>query len=214
LKKLLEENKQIKKVFLGAGYHNLSNYYDDFIDGEYSLSVSPKYFYLLPFEEQMNLMRWNYSNLSIFLKKVFTLSFRYLLNKNFDYGGYKNDFIRVSANQKSMDKRLNYQFYKDGKLNQFSETNLKYLNMIVNLCLQYKVELILLNTPLHPYFRNKIPGAYVMKFKEIVDSNKFKLMDFEQIKFNDNCFIPDGDHLSGEGVKQFAKIFISAKNMK
>ena len=214
LKKLIEENKNIEKVYLGVSYHSLSNYYDDFISGEYSPSVSPKYFYILPIKEQFKLIRWNLKNLPAFIKGIFSISYRYLFKDvTFDYGGYSNNFTNSMALKPSMEKRLHFQYYKGKVLNNFSEINLAYLTKIIALCKANEMDLVLLNTPLHPYFKSKIPIIYINKFNEIVNTHKLKVIDFSALSFSDSCFIPDGDHLSVKGACQLTKELLRIKHM-
>lgn len=206
LKKLIEENQNIEKVYLGASYHSLSNYYDDFISGEYSPSVAPKYFYILPINEQFKLIRWNVKNIPTFIKGVLSISYRYLFKDvTFDYGGYSNSFTNSMAMKPSMEKRLHFQYYTGKELNNFSEINLTYLTKIIVLCKTSKIDLVLLNTPLHPYFKSKVPIIYINKFNEIVNTQNLNVIDFNALTFSDSCFIPDGDHLSAKGAYQLTK---------
>lgn len=106
-----------------------------------------------------------------------------------------------------MDKRIAFQFYKNGKLNGFSEINLHYLLEIIKLCKEHKIELILLNTPLHPYYKGQIPAVYIDKYNEIIGMNKLQVVDFKGVEFDDSCFVPDGDHVSEKGA------YIASKSM-
>jgi hypothetical protein len=213
LKKLLEANKQIQKVYLGASYHSLSNYYDDYISGNFSASVSPKYFFLMPFEEQLKLIKWNISSLSEFLKRIFSICYRYLFQDvRFDYGGYVNNFKNTKAIYSSMDKRLNFQYFSDNKLRGFSEVNLLYLNKIIALCDEMDIELVLINTPVHPHLKNRIPTAFLRKYNEIIKSENLRVLEINNLTFNESSFIPDGDHLSMEGAVIFTNAISALKN--
>ena len=68
LKLLLNNNPHVKKVYLGFSYHNLSNYYEKFISGDYSVIIAPKYFYILPPKEQFKMVYWNKKKLISFIK--------------------------------------------------------------------------------------------------------------------------------------------------
>lgn len=48
LKFLLAENSNVKRVYLGLGYHSLSNFYDKFIYGKDSKTISSNYFSYSP----------------------------------------------------------------------------------------------------------------------------------------------------------------------
>lgn len=202
LKAILEANPQIKVVYLGYGYHSFSNYFEDYISGKYSKLVSPKYYFILPISEQFKLIKWNSKELPLYFKSIMLSGTKNLLSKkNYTFsGGYNNEFINVSASKESMDKRLNFQFYTEGKLNNFSVINLYYLRKIVDLCSIKNIELILFSSPLHLYYRSKLPIEYCNKYNDIIESNNLKIIDFSELKLGDEYFIPDGDHVSEKGA--------------
>ncbi|MEE9573135.1 MAG: hypothetical protein V3W20_08820, partial [Candidatus Neomarinimicrobiota bacterium] len=74
-----------------------------------------------------------------------------------------------------------------------------YLLKIIDLCDKNKVELITLNTPLHSYYKNKIPMEYLRKYNEIISQNRIVSINFYELFLDDYCFIPDGDHVSEKG---------------
>jgi hypothetical protein len=215
LKKIVEENKKIENVYLGFSYHSLSNYYDKFISGEYSSSISPKYFHTLPVKEQIRLIYWNFKNLSSFIKDLGKINYKYLSDgTTFSFGGYLNNFYNTVPLKTSMEKRLQFQFYTDKKLNDFSDINLLYLTKIINICKINKINLLILNTPLHAYYESKIPENYIDKYNEIVKLNNLKVINFKDLSFSDSCFIPDGDHLSVKGAYQVTNELLRIKNKR
>jgi hypothetical protein len=213
LKILVEQNKQIEKVYLGASYHSLSNYYDQFIVGEFSPSIAPKYFYVLPLKEKIKLIRWNLNNLPKFIGTLSEVSQRYLFESNaYNYGNYSNKFKKSRAVKSSMDKRLNFQYYTGKDLNDFSDINMLYFSKIIELCSSNNIDLILLNTPIHPYFKSKVPAVYINKFEELAKNNNLKVIDFNLLTFTDSSFIPDGDHVSVKETFNIAKALESLKS--
>ncbi|HEX6430456.1 MAG TPA: hypothetical protein VF008_22345 [Niastella sp.] len=213
LKKLIEKNQHIEKVYLGVGYHSLSNYFDKFINGEYVPSVSPKYFYLLPGEVQCKLVAWNRKNFPPFIKEVARIGYSYLIKEvTFSSSfGYSNNYTHEMASKPSMEKRLQYQFYTNGKLNDFSAINLIYLNKIINLCKTNKIDLVFLNAPIHPYYRSKIPANYIARFNEIANAYHVQVIDFSNLSLGDSCFIPNGDHVSEKGAYEVTNELIRLK---
>ena len=206
LKKTIEKNKNIKTVYLGFSFHSLSNYYDNFISGKYSNSVSPKYFFTVPVKEKISLIYWNHENLIPYSKNVIKIGYNYLFNKRtFSFGGYSNSFANTTAVKTSMEKRIQFQFYSGNVLNNFSDINLLYLDKIINLCKVNKVNLLIINTPLHSYYQNKIPKNYILKYNETIRKYNLKCINLSGLSFSDSCFIPDGDHLSEKGANQFTK---------
>ncbi len=93
--------------------------------------------------------------------------------------------------------------------------NLDYLEGLY-LCKTKKVELIFLTTPLHSYFRDKVPDVYRHKYAEIIKSEKIKLIDLSTLTLTDDCFIPDGVHVSQKGSvvtsKQISDYELSLNN--
>lgn len=206
LKLLLENNNSIKRVYLGVSFHSLSNYYDKFINGDYSSSISPKYFFKLTPIEQARLIYWNKKNFCSFMREVIKSGILQIYNKNYAHlnEGYSNQFRETLAVDSSMDKRLLFQYYDNNKLNSFSEINIHYLNKIIALCKKTDVHLIIINTPLHSYYYKKIPKEYKEKLTEIIKINQLDYVDLSNLELSDNCFIPDGDHLSSLGAEKIS----------
>ena len=200
VKKLLENNPAIDTLYLGFSYHSLSDYNDDFVFGEFSPYISAKYFFILPNSEKVHFLKENSKNLSLYLKNIL----RDGLGNSF-FGGYENTFKNTTTIQKSMDKRMAFQFYKAGKLNGFSDFNMGYFDKIVQLCREKKVEPVLLSTPLAPYYKNKIPVEYRQKYAEALREYRLKVVDFDGLVLDDSCFIPDGDHVSEKGATIVSK---------
>jgi hypothetical protein len=200
---ILKNNPSIKKMYLGFGYHSLSSYYDDYISGKYSKFISSRYFFILPTDEKMLILKQNCKQLPELVKTIISNNFETLLAKDRNalfLGYYENDFHAVSAVRESMDHRLSEQFYEDGKIRDFSETNLYYLYQLIDLCKKEHIELVILNTPLHPYYKSKIPQKFIEKYDEIVREKNLKVIHFDHLRLKDSCFIPDGDHVSVEGA--------------
>jgi len=113
--------------------------------------------------------------------------------------GYNNSFENVYAKKESIDKRLKFQFYNNGNLNNYSSINLSYLKKIIVLCKAEKIELVLLNTPLHSYYKNNVPNEYINKYNEFINLYNLEVIDFSGLHLMDDCFVPDGDHVSKKG---------------
>lgn len=203
LKEILKLNPSIKRVFLGFSYHNLSTSYDDVVVGIGSKDVSPRYFFILPRSKQLEFLKFNSSELTPFAKNIAFLGLKNLIAKNKKYsflGYYTNTFQSSRAIKSSMDKRIRAQYYDKGKLYGFSDYNIHYLQEIIHLCENKKVDLVVLNTPLQSYYKNKVPNKYVQKYNDVISSNHLKVESFKDLVLTDSCFIPDGDHVSERGA--------------
>lgn len=192
LKKILSENSNIKKIYLGFSYHNISSYYDEFIYGKRAQDILPRYFDLLPFREKLRCMPLK---VSVFYRNYINIK------KNGINHGYDNKFISTSAIKKHMIKRVNTQFFTDsGDVLSFSEINIQYLKKIKDLVRTEDIELIILKVPVHPYYSKLIPNEYIEKFNNLMLEHQLVTLDFNSIVLDDSCFIPDGDHVSLKGA--------------
>ena len=203
LQKILETNQHIKKIYLGCSYHSFSDYQYDFIFGRYANEIAARYFFILPFAQQVKVITHNISHFNVFTKNMLTMGARNVFtgNADFSFGGkFKNEFTNSSVKEKSLYKRLVIQYYNGAQLRDFSEINIQYLLKIKELCGTKNIQLILLQTPLHVVYRNSIPQKFSNKFKTFVAENNFELMDLAEMDLDDSCFIPDGDHVSAKGA--------------
>lgn len=202
LKRILALNQQLKIVYLGFGYHNLSSYYDDYVFGKYNNEISSRYFFILPASEKQKFIKCNLGDEILYFKNIFEKGITNLLRKKDKYsflGYYQNGFHNVESRKKSMDKRIQLQFFNETKIANFSEVNIIYLKKIITLCKENNKDLIVLNTPLDPYYKNNIPRQYIDKYNQIIETQKLRVIDFHNLKFQKNDFIKDGDHLSVKG---------------
>lgn len=206
LKMLLDTHPSIKQVFLGVSYHSLSNYFNQYIDGVYSASISPRYFFLLPFKEQIRVFNWNRNHPAGFLKSIFKKGMAQAAMRRYSFmGGFINSFEGTTAVDSSMEKRIKFQYYTLGKLNSFSAYNIRYLSEIEGLCQARGVELTVLSSPLHDHYYKKVPKAYKDKLNQIITTNKLNYIDLTNLPLDENCYIPDGDHVSFLGAKKTSK---------
>jgi hypothetical protein len=206
---LLQHNPSIKKVYLGFGCHNISTHYDEFVSGEFSKDIAPKYFYTLPLKEKLFIIRHNKKDLFSLLESILHNGWRNknLYKTNSLLGHYENYFINCAATKSSMDKRIETQFYKNGQLRGFSAVNIKYFTKIVQLCRSRNVALVVLNTPLHPYYKNKIPTKFINEYNTLMTENNLKPFDFSMLILNDSSYVPDGDHISAKGSPVTTALF-------
>ncbi|MDD3080347.1 MAG: hypothetical protein PHH37_14770 [Paludibacter sp.] len=202
LKMVLDNNPSIDTVYLGLSYHSLSIYYNRFINGDCSAAVAPNYFYLLPLDEQFRMINWNTNNLIPFMLSIIEQSINRVVNKkNYPYiDGFIYRFEKTKANKSSMDKRLHFQYYTNKRVNAFSKLNIDYLDKIIDMCKSKGVVLITLNTPLHEYYYKNTPVKYKEKLRDLINSRGLNYIDLSKIKLDDDCFIPDGDHVSEKGA--------------
>jgi len=200
IEKLINKNPNLEKIYLGFSYHNISSYYDEYIYGKYSKDIIPRYFDILPDSEKQKYLPnklWSFYKNYLKIKLIGTKT------------GYVNQFNNTSAVEKSMNKRINFQYYNTkGELKEFSELNIKYLKKIRDLVLKENIQLVLLDIPVHTYYKERIPKEYKQKYNEIVGNNQFNSLNFEEITLDNDCFILDGDHLSAKGATKLSSFLL------
>ena len=62
------------------------------------------------------------------------------------------------------------------------------------------LNLILVNTPVHTLYKNKIPKKFKVMFEQLSESGRFKILDLSDLLSEEYLFIPDGDHVSQKGA--------------
>jgi len=193
IRKLINDNPNLEKIYLGFSYHNISSYYDDFIFGKYSEKIVARYFDILPSNEKIEYFP---KNISVFYKHYLTTKYRGVKQ------GYGNRFKNTTAVEEFMVERIKFQFFDEaGDLMKFSDINIQYLKKIKELAANHDLQLIILDTPLHPYYRSMIPEAYQVKYNELIEVNNLTKIDFEEMTLGEDDYAPDGDHVSDKGAE-------------
>jgi hypothetical protein len=194
IRRLLEHNARIRRIYLGFSYHNLSSANEDFVFGRYSKDIASRYFFILPISEQFRLLSANKHHLYAFIKKTL------LYKPSAFLGGYENNSYLSAVVDSSVSKRIKFHYYNGTRLAPVSAFNLQYFDKIIRLCSRRGIQLTLLNTPLHPLYTSRIPSQYTSRYQQLVARYKLPIVDFKNIPFDDSCYIPDGDHVSVKGA--------------
>ena len=202
LRSLLESGSSIQNVYLGFAYHNIAESNNTYLEKIGTGIIATDYFYLHTWPEKMGFMfTWAIHSPS---------HFRVVISKGLDniirdVRTYDGEFIKKqivsSATRKKMDERILKTFLSSGMGDGFAYRNMEYLAQIHKLCKSKGVRLILVNTPIHPYFRSKIPGRYVQRYDRLIDSLRLEVMDLSRLFHDDTLFTADGYHVSYEGAR-------------
>lgn len=207
---LLTRNPQIRKVYLGFGYQNLSSIYDSAVVGSATINISSQYFYLMPVNFKALILKNKFYDIP-FWSKTLKMGFEFLSGdrrKTF-LGGYENKFTSGYFDSISIKKRIKFHFYDKDAIRPFSEENILYLKRIIELCRNNHIELTLLKTPVHSLYMSGVPQIYINRYDEIFHATTLRLIDFKDIKLTDNDFVQDGDHLSSLGARKVSS-YLSA----
>jgi hypothetical protein len=202
MKVLLETNPGIKKVYLGLGYHNISNHYDGYIFGKHAKDIAARYFLILPLKDQLMIISRNPGDFIELMGNVWNNGIKNIHLEKADntlLGHYENYWSNVAAKKSAIDKRVLLQFYENGRLRDFSKFNIRYIQKMIELCRSANIELVIVNAPVHPYYKAKVPPVFKDKYGRLIGENKLEVFSFDALKLNDGSYVPDGDHISAEG---------------
>ncbi len=202
IKRILAANDHIEKIYLGFSYHNLSSYFNNFIYGKGAHALTSKYFYMLPLNQKLQLLRWNLAHPRTFFKSIVKAGMHSVkYQPDFEFlGGYDNTFVYLKADTLSINKRIQHQYFNEQKPREFSMFNIQYLKKIISLCEAKNVELTVIKTPSNDLYNVQIPISYLNKYKKILYENKLTQIDLNSFALTDDCFTPDGDHLTKKGA--------------
>jgi hypothetical protein len=212
LKKILAANPQIENIILGFSYHNLSSFFDAYTIGKHAKSILPRYVDLFSYNELFELVK-AYPALwwPAFSKIVSTNNDKYPYIGKFSNGHTKELMFKKDL----MLKRINSQYFMNGKPREVSKNNIEYFGRLITLCKQHKVKLTLINTPLHKKYFDEIPIKYIEEYKKLIKESDLDIIEFESLVLSDQNFLPDGDHLNTSGAFLATHYFIkkwAAKN--
>jgi hypothetical protein len=205
--KFVSKKSKIKKVILGYSDHNITAYYDEFINGHLSLVMPHKLFFILDFKEKLRVLNWNKTKLISFFKQiVLSAYYQYQNHENskLEYwfsDGFHNSFKETEANVFAIKKRISFQFYKSKKLIRLSDLNIFYLKEIISFCIEHNIELIFLKTPLHLEYCSRVPEMFKFKYKNLIKENNIRLINLEKLNLTDSNYVPDGDHVTLQGAE-------------
>lgn len=209
LRLIESSNPNIDTVFLGIGPQSFSDFYDAFTYSPrmlavhfFSLSWSAKSELISNIEKPVNVV----SNIMIDIIKATGSNNR--ANVNMWLGKFSNTYSNVQAERDVINRRVRLHFRKKKEERGFSNLNIDYFKSIVRFCKVNDIELILLETPLHPHYESNIPKKFKVLFHDLVSETKLRVIDFSELKFVKSDFLPDGDHLSSEGATK-ASIYLN-----
>ncbi|MGH2665084.1 hypothetical protein [Flavobacterium sp.] len=207
LKKLIDNNKNIKNVFMSFTNNQINNSYDSTTiwSKKYINFRYPKYALNFDFGESCILLK---NNPATFLKaqqRVLKNNVRFVCKNNSSiiengyWGGFKylkrdktDSLIKVFKKVKPLVKM------------KYPKVTLDYLDKIIKLCEDNKINLYLLRCPMHKLA--DLDNDYF--FKKIVQSrySNITFLDFKNFPL-ENDFYADFSHLNHKGSTKFSLFF-------
>lgn len=202
LKHLLSKEDNVSHVYLGFGYHNLSDYYDEYIFGSLSKNFVHRYIGVMPIGDLFKVILKNPGEFGDIFRRILQKGGESGLKQQCSlYGTFPAERKMESYNPSQMEKRILAQYFNaDGTLRGVSENNLEYLDKIIALLRKNNVDITLLNTPLHTGYVNAIPEEFKSLYHGYLDLNQLNAYEFEDLALSDAEFLPDGDHVNYDGA--------------
>ncbi len=190
-------------IVVGFSYHNISTFRDDFfLDKKRSSAMFQRSLNLIDINELSDVFDVNlfsYYKTLIMQKGLYP-------NKHVDYFGSGFEIDRT-CNTTNADRVIKKHFYDKNKEYQISRVSINYLDSIVSLCKKNKIELVLVNTPVHINYFKKIPLTIKNEYNELKKNYRqinIKIFEDTINKYPDTLF-KNVDHLNLYGSEVFTK---------
>lgn len=214
LKAVMKSNPQIRNVVLSYSPHNLSSYFNTFIVGRDARYGFADYFPILPAAERRELLRRNKLLGIKALSLILTNGFTNLVADSNRYsflGRFSPRPFRLKDTSTIM-KRIDVQFYEQGRLRPVSSLQKLYLEKIIDLCFERDIKLVLIKMPVHRVYRNLVPKEYRDEYFSNIRNKPVLLFDCIDLHLPDASFLPDGDHVNAEGADSTTKFIYQRLN--
>lgn len=189
--KYMLSQRKLDTVVLAVGYNSFASYYDEHIK---NISIMERYYPYLPDSVQRK-----------YLTKV--QHPRVLYDRTIDLlrtgtvvvGAYNAPPRNWYFSKTDCNKRLKEQY--EGKV--LCTANLQYLDSMRMLCAAHGVQLILLHSPIHPYYEEHVPTTFIATYKQTVA--QYLVWNFAHTLNVDTLFLGDGDHVTEKGAEIMTK---------
>lgn len=213
IKKVLE-HKNVEKIVLAFAPHNISSIQEDYTYGlnnnKAYRNLYPTFIYSLPKDAVKNLYMRNPKA----FKELSTSLFRPALKEIFKFQNkYIGKYQPVEGNHldiETIDKAIRLHYYRNDSTMHQSNADIKYIYKILELAHNNNAELVLVNFPLHPVYREKIPERFQKRFETevlLLQENGAKFLDYSEIILPDYFYL-DGHHINKKGSEILTPIIL------
>ncbi len=216
LRELIDENKQLKTVFIEFSNSQITKKIDNYVFGDEYLNWRfCRFNPMMKAEDYQFLLKHN----PLKILEVQNIALREnteYLKKDLPYyisgrslGGYLQlNYKQVDSSLKEKTNLINLQKI----INVESDKNLFYLRKCINLCRQHNINVYLIRCPQHPLFEDwsnekLFQKTRLEKFKDI------EFLDFGKLKLK-KAEYADLSHLNVDGAKHFSVFFDSLVKSK
>lgn len=198
---LLQHEPHIERIYLTVGPHNFSGYFDEYITGDSFKFFVHRYLSVMDASDYVTLMQVNLRGFPELLKKVVAVGFMPGVRGKCElYGAFPDDHERKVFDPESARRRLDSQFFLDGRVIGESVSNVTYLERIVTLCRERGVRLTIVSTPMHERYVQGVPAHYKQRLADFIANHNLEYYHFAGLDLPDSAYLPDGDHLNYDGA--------------
>lgn len=209
---LLENNPHIENIILGFSFHNLSLFYDKYLfDNEKTADKYPRYFSILRNTDKEFLLKNNLYGVVKSSHGIIRTMFNSITDNCSDYHDYPfcgsyYPSSRSNFSDSMVNAAIKRHYYTGEDVSRVSDLQISFLKEIASLCKEKKVNLIILSTPVHKNYFEKIPKRFIEDYysliQDICTNTSVKFFDYHDYQLPVNCF-GDGDHLNKSGASIF-----------
>jgi hypothetical protein len=220
----LKNKQNIETVIIGCSWHNFSKIYQEpCLFGDKSETMSG-YFPLLNNNSKSVIKRWDPNYIVPFLTYDIGLPLgiykdRFLLaglmhkqlaiSANPFYGGFR-DINASNVNDSAIGEKIKLYFGDENLAN--SQLMVTYLHKVIELCDRNNIEVVLVNSPVHPQFREKVPKFYIEAFNVILTDLRYKYKHLDFIDISD-LDLPGDAYYDGDHVNKIGSAIVSRNLM-
>lgn len=208
LEHVLASGDKPETVYIGFSYHNLSGYYDQYISGRLFRHVFDRYLPVMQLDDYIGLVKSNTDSLADIFRRLVKEGGKKAIKSSCPlFGGFPPQQMHDEYSRESMLKRIDSQYYQDGQVLAPSSSNRKYLAKLIQLCKTNNINVVLVNTPLHKDYLERIPPEYVKIYDTFLKENSVEVYEFADLPLEDHHFLPDGDHINYAGAARVTEAF-------
>lgn len=208
LKKILDQNKNIKTVFIELSNNQITKRADEWIwKSNYIESRYPKYVSYM--DTEGHLLLWNKNPKSHFSVCNTLLSSNTKVFKTgaYNYAHQVGGFLHLNKNKIDSFLLLPQKIEEEKLFDQKSIYNLRYLDKIIEYCKSKKVTPVLIRCPVHPKFAE---FKNEKQYRSILDKRYKNVAFLDFVKFRlPNKEFADMEHLNYIGARRFSVFFDS-----
>jgi hypothetical protein len=204
LQYLLRSKQNLKRIYLAFSYANLSAYYDEYVTGATFRMFADRYLGVLSAADLLELLRNSPSTAPDLFQRLVRGGLSAGIQQKCTLYA---DFFSDPTSRKFqtfkfdvMEKRIAEQYYSHDTLQGQSAQNLENLEKIIRLVREHGLELVMLNTPLHPEYAKRVPARFRQMHDSVLEQYGIPSFDFAGLELTDAAFLPDGDHVNYPGA--------------